>query len=340
MSIHVTNKNQYMKNNLPKNTTKLIIGPRFNEVIENVPMGILEINFNSEWNAVYNKPIHNLPISVTKISMNPYFNQPMNDLPMNLKYLHLGLYYNFELDNLPVSLESLTVGVLFNKNISLFTCNLKKLDLSNNYLIKIVDHLPNSLRELLLPREITCTLDNLPCNLEILHIQNYNLELNHLPPKLKELHFAKRSNFRKKLDNLPPKLKVLNIGTFFNQPIDNLPESIEYLSFCKSSIFNNPVNKFPNNLLHLSFGNTFNYQIDKNLPDCLEILELGTNFNIFIERLPTNIKILKFGKESKFNQPIKHFFNHLNLKEIHLGKNFKQKNNYSNSSQIKIIKLK
>lgn len=338
MSLHVTSKNQCI--NLPKNTTKLFIGPRFNEILDNVPMGILEINFNSEWNAIYNKPIHNLPSSVTKLSMNPYFNQPMNDLPINLKHLHLGLYYNFEFDNLPVCLESLTVGVLFNQKINLLTCNLRKLDLSNNYLLKCVDDLPNSLRELILPREITSELNNLPCHLEILHIQNYNLELNHLPPNLKQLHFAKKSNFRKKLDNLPLKLEFLCLGTFFNQPINNLPDSIKTLTFCKSSVFNNPISKFPNNLLHLSFGNTFNHPIDKNLPDVLEMLELGTNFNIFIERLPTNIKILKFGKESKFNQPIKHFFNHLKLKEIHLGKNFKQKINNSKSSQIKIIKLK
>lgn len=72
------------------------------------------------------------------------------------------------------------------------------------------------------------------------------------------------------------------------------------------------------------------------LPNNLEEIEFGNNFNSLIDNLPQNIKKIIFYSESKFNQPINNL--PIGLEELSLGKNFKNSLDYLPES-LKILKF-
>ena len=106
----------------------------------------------------------------------------------------------------------------------------------------------------------------------------------------------------------------------FNQEVNKLPKSITHLTFGYQ--FNQEVNNLPNSLTHLTFGKEFNQKIDipftikylklncnnsyiiDYLPDNIDELELGYDFNLELNNLPTSIKKITFDKYSKYNKKL------------------------------------
>ncbi len=76
--------------------------------------------------------------------------------------------------------------------------------------------------------------------------------------------------------------KIIKFDNDFNKPLDDY---LDVISGC----------------MHVIFGNDFNQNID-NLPNNIEIIDLGKNFNQYINKYPLDLKIIKFG--TNFNQPV------------------------------------
>ena len=179
-------------------------------------------------------------------------------------------------------------------------------------------------------------------NIEILHLQDYRIKINKLPPNLKEFYSGNCFNkdiifpdsvekivfgifFNKYIRKYPKNLKSIEFGKKFNQNIDNLPNSLEYLYLCGDfnqsidnlpsslkkisffnifySFFNKPVDNLPSNLEEIYFFGDFNQPID-NLPSSLKILFLNGHFFQSIDNLPTNLIKIIFSKSGIFNYSI------------------------------------
>jgi hypothetical protein len=102
-------------------TKTLKIPYDYDEELKNIPIETTEIifldleaykNFSK-----YNKPIDNLPLSLTHLNLGHFFNQPVNNLPTKLTHLTFGKNFNHYVDNLPLSLTHLTFGEKFNKKV-------------------------------------------------------------------------------------------------------------------------------------------------------------------------------------------------------------------------------
>jgi hypothetical protein len=224
--------------------------------------------------------------------------------------LHNGVFSNInkvDLSNLPECLEILDLSKtnLKFENLSNLPINLKFLSL-NIYDDYELSYLPENLKELEISVDSYDTnLDNLPNGLEKMVINGYYMgELSNLPRKLKILHLidytqikALKNTYDKPILNLPPNLNELKI-----------PIEYKYLK----NIFMSNVNiQYSNNSINLKkiiIGNInsdhwlFNHRLKqissfdlKLLPDTIEVLEFGDEFNQEITYLPKNLKKIKFG---------------------------------------------
>lgn len=128
----------------------------------------------------------------------------------------------------------------------------------------IKNELPSYLTKLLISVECNMSkysfdLNNLPCELKKLKINNINLELNNLPTSL---HFLEiKGNYTKKLDNLPSSLKVLILERY-SKNLDDLPSSLESLIILNK--YSNQIKNLPYGLKNFVFADEDNYNI--NLP--------------------------------------------------------------------------
>lgn len=158
---------------------------------------------------LFNKPIDNLPKSLTSIVFHKdcWFNQSVDDLPAQLKYLTLGDDFSHPVDNLPISLLNLKIGSKFNHP---------------------VDNLPTNLKQLVLGYSFNQPIDNLPPQLIHLALgSNFNQPIDKLPSTL--IYLELNGNFNQPINNLPAGLLHLGLNGRFNQPIDNLPKDLEFL---------------------------------------------------------------------------------------------------------------
>jgi hypothetical protein len=102
-----------------------------------------------------------------------------------------------------------------------------------------ISYLPNTLKDLKLPR-------------------NFNQPINNLNSII-NLKFDFEAIFNKPI-KIPNSITHLEFESNFNQPINNLSNSITHLKF--QSNFNQPINYLPNSLIHLSLRYNFNQPID------------------------------------------------------------------------------
>jgi hypothetical protein len=149
----------------------------------------------------------------------------------------------------------------------------------------------------------------------------YELNDDILPASLEEicllnynhpLHIAKLNS-----------LKVLDLGFYFNNDF-TLPTKLIKLAL--GHMFNLPLNadSLPDSIEILDFGGDFNQPITK-LPSSLKCLELGFEYNhpIDVSVLPSSLVRLNLGHE--FNHPINGDVSHLTaLTDIFFGMNFDQ----------------
>ncbi len=131
----------------------------------------------------------------------------------------------------------------------------------------------------------------------------------------------------------PPQVKRVIHNPF----PDRLPHSLLALHF--NVWFNHPISQLPNHLQQLDLGGDFDHPIDRlptslkklqfslffdqrlpSLPPFLEELHFGMEFDQAVEEWPKTLRVLEFG--DCFNQPLKHLPAH--LEELTLGRYFEQ----------------
>jgi len=140
--------------------------------------------------------------------------------------------------------------------------------------------------------------------------------------------------------------------------VNNLQNCLTHLTFdCE---FNQEVNNLPTSITQLTFGSNFNQKIDipftikylkldcnnlhiiDYLPDNNEELELGYDFNLELNNLPTSIKKITFNKFGKYNKELNCLPKFLEC--LQLPKNYNKKLlNISDNLKIicsKIISIK
>lgn len=234
-----------------------------------------------------------------------------DNLPSGLKKLYLPNSYCYELDNLPLELEDLSLYVnnTFTQSLSYLPESLKELKIISQKINNTVnincDNLPNGLEKLILSNNINNELNNLPRNLKILHIAQFNNMIYNLPDGIEELRIPIDYKYLKEIFSSinTVKLKKLIIGLNFKShsrktslfDLESIPDSVEEIDFGDN--FNQKLTHLPSGVKKITFGFNFNYSIGlDDLPDSIEYLEFGYNFNNSINKYPSNLKILKFGR--------------------------------------------
>lgn len=81
----------------------------------------------------FNKPIDNLPSSISNLILGIKFNQPIDNLPNLLIHLKLCNYFNKSVDNLPKYLKYIRFGGYFNKSIDLLPDSIEEIVFDNYY---------------------------------------------------------------------------------------------------------------------------------------------------------------------------------------------------------------
>lgn len=159
------------------------------------------------------------------------------------------------------------------------------------------------------------------------------------------------------------KYKILETAFFFNQPLvvnsKKRKRNDSFIDMIKNytcSFFEEEEEEIglPEGIEEIQFGIDFNYPID-NLPSTIIKISFGDKFNQPINNLPCGVKKMRFERNSKFNQPVDllpgkleyldlpNSFNHpLNnlpngLKYLRVGKNFDQDLNNLPDSLEKIV---
>jgi hypothetical protein len=258
----------------------------FHTLIEQTELDFSKLNPNiielDLSNIKYHYPLDNLPPQIISLVLNWDYNYPLDNLPCNLKQLLLGGEFNQPLDYLPETLKILKIGFHYSYDLLNLPKSLTTLIIHSHNIRNINLDLPN-LTTLHLDYIIfdnnTDNNDNANCNL--------NNQLINLNKTLKELVLSS------------------NISSNVNKYIDmHILEKFCVLETLHIGNYNNRINKFPPNLKHLIFDN-YNYVLD-NLPDTVEILEIGYESNLDLNYLPKNLKILDMGENITCNILVKY----------------------------------
>jgi hypothetical protein len=139
------------------------------------------------------------------------------------------------------------------------------------------------------------------------------------------------------LNNLTS-LTHLTFGDKFNQPLDNSLDNLTLLTHLTFGYhFNQPLGNLLNhlpNLTHLGLGKKFNQKVElpfninsirfecnntyytDYLPNSIEDLELGWNFNLELANLSSSIKKIKFYRTSHYNKELNNLPNGLEILEL------------------------
>lgn len=229
---------------------------------------IIELDFS---NVNYNYPLDNIPPQIVSLILSQDYNYPLDNLHCNLKQLLLAYNYNQPLDYLPINLEILRVGSYYTQDLYNLPKSLKTLILNN------IPHI-----NLDLPNLTTLYLNfNNDKNLEnIENTDNFSNQVNNLNKTLKEL--------------------VLSSNIFSTRYINmNILENFNVLEHLNIGNYKNRIEKFPPNLKHLILD-SYCHVLD-NLPDTIEILEIGYECYLDLNYLPKNLKILDMGENIECN---------------------------------------
>jgi len=203
-----------------------IIGNNFKGNLEKYPNNIQKFTFND----TVNRPLINLPDSITELSLCCSFNQYIcrSNLPKSLKILNIySKKFNQLLNDLPNTITHLTLGYEFNQSLinlpeSLIYLNLRE---CNNLDIIEFDKLPSNLIKLILPECFDGPIDNLPSKLEYIEFGIwFNHSIDNLPNSITHIELSSLS-FDKKIPDFP-KLKKLRLNNCYDLPL-NFTNNIE-----------------------------------------------------------------------------------------------------------------
>lgn len=280
--------------------------------------------------------LNNLPPELESLNLeeSPLKFSKLSNLPIGLKSLAIPIEYNFELDTLPLGLEILTIRIHHDTQYNL--C-----------------YLPESLRELcVIGLGTKMDFSNLPVGLEKFEMDtpriensteytqnNFQTLLSNLPRGLKTLYLP-YVDFNLQIHNIPPKLQELRIPINFNKnfisnilKLDTLePIRIKKLFIGRTNSYNytgsgyEPIFLFdcnfcaiPDFIEEIVFGNDFN-EPPTYLPPNLKKITFGNTFNKKIAKsiIPNSVEEMGFGNQ--YNYPLPEYPS--SLKILRLGRNF------------------
>lgn len=170
----------------PEGITSIILDKYFNQPINNIkwPSTLKKLSF-AGYDFNHSLDNINFPNKLETLILGDGFNQPLNNVnfPKSLKYLYFGDIFNQPLDNIDFTalpnLRKLVLGEQYNHSLSNVKWNDKTiLEINNRYSKDIV-------------------INNLPYNLNVLHIRRLTQPLNNLPIGLKLLNIKQRKSFYK-----------------------------------------------------------------------------------------------------------------------------------------------
>ena len=125
----------------------LHLGKEFNQNLDNLPDGIESVILSEcEY---FNKPLDNLPVTLTYLVICEPFNRRLDFLPAGLKHLELPIGYNQSLDNLPSGLEYLKIDWFYDNPINNLP-GLKILKIFSDFYKYDLLILPSSLEKLII----------------------------------------------------------------------------------------------------------------------------------------------------------------------------------------------
>ena len=132
---------------------------------------------------------------------------------------------------------------------------------------------------------------------------NFNQQVT-IPQNVTHLTFGKEFNQRVNL----PNIKYLQIDCNNIDIIENLPNSIEEIIF--GMWFNLKLQNLPNSIKKISFYYDSRYNNELNcLPEFVEYLELGKDYDKKITKFPLNLKTIKCSKYYKYIDDFKDKYN-------------------------------
>lgn len=251
---------------------ELVIGSKYKGPIKNLNNKIKKITFDSKYyenpkillsdnftveticfskKFSYYGSLENLPPKLINLFLTNNYYQKINNFPPFLQVLSCSDEFFIRQTNIPDTLKILKIlqsSVVpnddhNNNNLPVLPENLEELYFSYydmfrpsnsyyNYLIKLFDGLPKTLKILKIPNFWNKPLLNLPTSLEKLYLGiQFNQSLDLLPESIKLIEFPEGYKFDKPIDNLPSQLEYLNLQfqNKYTHTISNLPDSIEHL---------------------------------------------------------------------------------------------------------------
>lgn len=304
--------------------THLSLGERLVaiETLDHLPASLVSLSLKS--------PIHcsldHLPAKLRHLTIAGQCDHALDHLPTTLQTLNLkGSGFSGHLDHLPPHLESLILPAFFRHAIDHLPVALKHLVVDYSYshaaldhlppgLVSLdlsgvmgfegsLDHLPLTLRTLLLPCLCSIPLDHLPPELQCLECRDqiYNIPLDHLPVGLRRLVCPVLSTTR--LDHLPRQLTHLSVkiaDPHSRVPfcLDHLPSSLRHLDLSACTVLYTHLGQFsnldhlPKKLVQLSLPDNLSVPFD-HLPRGLQKLTIGVAFQSSLDFLPPHLRVLR-----------------------------------------------
>ena len=126
------------------------------------------------------------------------------------------------------------------------------------------------------------------------------------------------SNLNEPLENYlsnTTHLSHLTFSHYFDKPLENSLSNLTNLTWLElGHKFNQPL-ELPSGIKILSIDCN-NLSLIENLPNNVEELFLGENFNLELNNLPNSIKIIKFDCNSEYNKELNNLPKFLKLLEL------------------------
>ena len=272
---------------------KIIFKPNFNNKLDNY------INIITKYNELIFSDYddYNITIKTNNIYFYEYyinythskFNQQVI-IPQNVIHLTFGSYFNQPL-TIPQNIIHLTFGNDFNQQV-IIPQSVTHLTFGGNFNQKII-----------IPQSVT----------HLTFGGNFNQKII-IPQNVTHLTFGYKFNQQV---IIPQNVTHLTFGNRFNQQVI-IPQNVTHLTF--GNRFNQQV-IIPQNVTHLTFGYRFNQQINlpnikyikldcnivdiiENLPNSIEEIVLGDNFDLELYNLPNSIKKISFHPDSRYDKEL------------------------------------
>jgi outer membrane protein YopM len=305
---------------LPEGLTHLVLSNNKITKVENIPKSCVYLDMR--YNKVSSLDTAENNLKTLKLNFNSLITFKENSLPNSLEHLEVTNNNLTDVKNLPDSIKLLNLSnnsiskitqmpsnleklvLINNKILSLenvkYSEKLSEIEIEYNYLEKIPDGLPKSLKGLFLDHNKISVLNNCPEELETLSVDSNQVHtVEKLPENLLELHIS--NNQLTSLKNLPNTIEDLHAKNNLLRILKHIPKECGTLDVRNNLIETVKVTKCFKNLRDLSIlGNnikdvdTLVYKLNKLqvLSDIIPDEESsGSESEIDFENFSDNISI-------------------------------------------------